>query len=403
MAGISSITNVWNNIKEIDLRPIREEAMNMVKIAVVGGPGTGRSALAAQLRRDPLHGNVELQTPVMVLDIDSAQQAADADLIFLLIGPGDYSREMALARGWNNAGKRVLAVYNLEASQTGERPWVDLGAQRVVYGSVEDTKFLVEELVPAVMELIPDRLLALGRYFPLFRVPIARHLINDTSFSNATYALSTGLAEVVPVLDIPLNVTDMVVLTKTQAFLVYKLGLALGLSTRWQDYVTEFGSVLGGGFLWRQIARSLIGLIPAWGIIPKVGVAYAGTFVVGNTILQWYLTGRHVSAKQMQALYRQAFTVGKDVAKGLLSRARRPRLGKPRLPKPKFGRRKPAELPAPQPEAQTCPNCGRTSAADAAFCQYCGHPLKQTQVEGTPGQAGDAGTPGAELTMGTGE
>ena len=115
-----------------------------------------------------------------------------------------------------------------------------------------------------------------------------------------------------------MNVTDMFVLTKTQAYLVYKLGLAFGFSTQWQDYVAEFGSVLGTGFLWRQIARGLIGLIPVYGIIPKVGVSYAGTYVVGNAILQWYLTGRHISAKQMRELYRHAFDRGRETARELL-------------------------------------------------------------------------------------
>jgi uncharacterized protein (DUF697 family) len=40
--------------------------------------------------------------------------------------------------------------------------------------------------------------------------------------------LSTSLAELVPVLNIPFTIADMVVITKAQAFLVYRLGLSLG-------------------------------------------------------------------------------------------------------------------------------------------------------------------------------
>jgi hypothetical protein len=94
----------------------------------------------------------------------------------------------------------------------------------------------------------------------------------------------------------------MIVLSKTQAFLAYKLGLTVGFSTNWHDYLREFGGVLGGGFLLRQLARSLVGLIPVWGILPKVAIAYAGTYVVGHTILQWYLTGRHLT-KDRCAIY----------------------------------------------------------------------------------------------------
>ena len=174
------------------------------------------------------------------------------------------------------------------------------------------SNFIQRSLVPAILELLPDLHLALGRQFPLFRLTVAHQLINETCFSNTAYALSTGLAEIVPVLDIPLNVTDMIVLTKSQAFLVYKLGLALGFSTRWQDYLAEFGSVIGGGFLWRQLARSLVGLIPVWGIVPKVAVSYAGTYVVGNTVLQWYLTGRHLSPARCGSFISRPLPRGKE-------------------------------------------------------------------------------------------
>jgi uncharacterized protein (DUF697 family) len=130
----------------------------------------------------------------------------------------------------------------------------------------------------------------------------------------------------------------MIVLTKSQEFLAYKLGLIFGFSTRWQDYVSEFGGVIGGGFLWRQIARQLVGLIPVWGIIPKVAISYSGTYVVGHAILGWYLTGRHLTAKQMRALSSQAFTKGKDYARKLGGK----------LPKPRIGKGRKGRLPAPQ-------------------------------------------------------
>lgn len=394
MASITNLTNVWNNIKEIDLRPIREEALAMVKIALVGAPGSGRAALAENMRRDPLHvEQIEKQSPVLILDTDAAGPAGPADLIILMLNAAEgttgesFEREKDLARRWADSNKRVLVFVNQAAGSGSAQafwPWRSWTQRRVIFGSVDDTQFLLEKFAPAVIELLPEQLLALGRQFPLFRAPIAHHLVNETCFSNAAYALSTGLAQIVPIFNIPLNVADMVVLTKAQAFLVYRLGLALGLSTNWQDYIAEFGSVLGGGFLWRQLARGLVGLIPAWGIVPKVAVAYAGTYVVGNTILQWYQTGRHISARQMRELYVQAFTRGKTVARAMLNRVPRPRfkLPKPKfkIARPRFGLRLPwskrapaaAQLPATV-TTQVCPNCQRSSSADASYCQYCGH------------------------------
>jgi RNase P subunit RPR2 len=139
------------------------------------------------------------------------------------------------------------------------------------------------------------------------------------------------------------------------------LGLVLGLSTDWQEHMAEFGSVIGGGFLWRQIARQFVGLIPVLGIVPKVAVAYAGTYVVGNTVLQWYLTGRHITRAQVRELYRGALEQGKMAAKRLIARA--PAAGKQRLRLP-MSRKK-----------QVCPNCGKSNDPEAHYCQNCGHTL----------------------------
>jgi uncharacterized protein (DUF697 family) len=374
MPGIKDLANVWKNLKEVDLRPFREAALSPVKLAIVGRPGVGRHTLADQMRQDPQRSESKTQTAVLISDLNSVDWVTAAELIILVLDAtsNDFSQEQALAKKWVDAGKKVLAFVN-KIDLLGNQPLISspVGWQmeQVLHGSVLASVFMQREFVPAIMELLPERHLALGRQFPLFRVAIAHQLINETCFANAAYSLSTGVAEVVPIFDIPLNITDMVVLTKAQAFLVYKLGLALGFSTRWQDYLGEFGSVVGGGFVWRQLARMLIGLIPIWGIVPKVAVAYSGTYVVGHVVLQWYLTGRHISNKQMRAMYVQALVNGKKVAQNMVSR----------LPRPRLGRRKAAQLPALS--MKPCPFCGKPNAPDANFCQYCGQTFQPALPE----------------------
>ncbi len=346
MAGLQDISSVWKNIKEIDLKPIRDSATYPLRIALVGGQGAGKHTLAEQMRTDPARPGIRSQSPIIILSREAADEPPVAHLIIILVDgtSTDFSEDQQLVKKWSDSGKNVLVFINkldlVDSNIVGDirQGWL---ANRVIYGSVSDIGFLQREFIPTILELLPQLHIALGRQFPLFRLPIARQLINETCLSNAAYSFSTGLAEIVPVLDLPLNVTDLIVLTKSQAFLAYKLGLLLGFSTRWQDYVTEFGSVIGSGFVWRQIARSLIGLIPAWGIIPKVAVAYSGTYVVGNAILSWYLTGRKLSAKQMRALSAQAFTRGIEYAR---------KLGQ-KIPRPRLGFRKKDRLPAPNKQA----------------------------------------------------
>ena len=397
MANLKDLTDVWKNIREFDLRPLCEAALGPVKIALVGSSGSGRHTLLDRMSSDasssPETGpKVVTRTPAIIATPETAisvdaLRIGEADLIILVLiaARREDEAERLLVHRWSDSGKKVLVFIN--GSDTAENNNIldvraGTSSVQVVYGSALDPASLREHFVPAVLALLPDQHLALGRQFPLFRLAIARQLIDDTCKANAAYALGTGIAEAVPVLDLPFNIADMVVLTKAQAFLAYKLGLTLGFSTSWHDYLTEFGSVVGGGFVWRQIARQLVGLIPVWGIVPKVAVAYAGTFVVGNTVLQWYFTGRRVSKKQIRELYLEAFGRGRRLAGSLVEKAPRllrkrrmktpPVITETSLPKskrPRIGLQRKKALP---PVLKNCPGCGKNSATDAFFCQYCG-------------------------------
>ena len=351
MAGLKDVSSVWNNIKEIDLNPIRDSAIYPLRIAVVGAPGAGKHTLAEQMRTDPARPDIHTQSSIALITIDGETLVPAAHLTILLVDATrtEFDIEQDLVKKWSEAGKNVLVFVNKidlvsgDISDAINQGWL---TANVISGSANNTVSLRKEFVPATLELLPQVHIALGRQFPLFRVTVANQLINETCFSNAAYSFSTGLAEIVPVLDLPLNLTDLIVLTKSQAFMAYKLGLLVGFSTHWQDYVTEFGGVIGGGFVWRQAARSLIGLVPGWGIIPKVAVAYSGTYVVGHAILGWYLSGRHLSAKQMRDLSIQAFSRGKEYARKLVDK----------LPKRKPGKGDQESLPAGQKKPRLLPD-----------------------------------------------
>ncbi len=369
MPGIFDMRKIWQNMREIDLRPIREEAEQITKIVIVGDENSGKHALVKALREEPRRvlpatdPSRSMPEPIHT-QLDNIAAVEEADLVLLVIGElkEGYFRERELVQRWTGAGKKVFVFNNTSTSPgTGKHfdasGWIDA---QVISGSTSDRDLLESVFVPAVLRQMPERALSLARHYPIFRVRVARDLIADTSMANASYALSTGIAEIIPLLDVPFNVADVIILTKAQALMAYRLGLAFGLSTRWQDHLTAFGSTVGSGFIWRQVARGLVGLIPVWGIIPKVAVSYAGTYALGHGILQWYLTGRQVTPEMMRGFYREALNQGKTIARTLRERSPRTRGA--------------ARLRASSPVA--CPNCGRTNPSNFSFCGNCGIQLK---------------------------
>lgn len=190
---------------------------------------------------------------------------------------------------------------------------------------IEDVSALdaPDRLATAVLERLPEDVqLAAARRLPGLRAIYARQLIATSSFSNATYALASGLPEQIPILSVPFAAADILVLTKNQAVLVYRLALAYGAPADFQARIREVIPVVGGAFLWRQAARSLIGLIPIWGLLPKVAIAYAGTYTTGVAAWRWYEGGELVSSEQLKRISSEALTLGRARAAEIVDRAK---------------------------------------------------------------------------------
>jgi len=142
MARITYLTDTWEIVKEVDLRPLRQQALRGINITIVGAPDSGRAVLAEQMRCDPARPNMEVDTPLLLLDLDSGDQAIDSDLIILLMDASkpDSSQEQDLVLNWHNANKKVLVVINeveLPESRTSAiSPWTSRTGQGVVWGSV---------------------------------------------------------------------------------------------------------------------------------------------------------------------------------------------------------------------------------------------------------------------------
>ena len=90
--------------------------------------------------------------------------------------------------------------------------------------------------------------------------------------------------------------------------LIFKLAAVYGknLDNRWRIY-SEMLPVVGAGLMWRTVAREVVTLIPlALGTVPKVAIAYAGTWVIGQSADVYYERGEKLNKEQVRAIYAQA-------------------------------------------------------------------------------------------------
>ena len=86
----------------------------------------------------------------------------------------------------------------------------------------------------------------------------------------------------------------------------------------------------------REAARQLIGLVPVAGIVPKVAMAYAGTWAVGRAVAAWASEGRKLTPAAVRHFYREAWGRGKTVARAMAAQA-----GKARPKRSWFRRKRP--------------------------------------------------------------
>jgi uncharacterized protein (DUF697 family) len=331
MSRVSFFRTLRTVLTEIDVGPIREQVQKPLRLALMGSNAGVLEAVRAALQMDPFRpvatGSAEALA-IYPLPVPAAElhRVAAADAVFLVPAEEttDLRLETEVLTGLHSIRPRppVLWVHwGRDAAAAQAFPQTH-GADDQVFVHPATAAALAAALTPALLRWLPERGPALGHHVPGLRAAIAEHLIEETCVVNAAFVAGTGLAELVPVLGLPLGVADMAVLTKNQAVLSYKLALALGYDGTAVELVGPLAGVVGAGFLWRQLARTVVGLIPALGLPAKIAVAYAGTYVTGHAVYHWYAHGARLSRAQMQELQRRALERGRARATAIMARLR---------------------------------------------------------------------------------
>jgi uncharacterized protein (DUF697 family) len=383
---------MFNTLREVDLNAIRAQVEEPLRVLVLGNAGVGKSTLIAQLlaglRPDLPAGQLP---PVGESRLDQRISLDGVSLVVLVLDasqPGSWREREVFD---HLARYQVPTVVCYNKADLSENPQAVLNEAmtwfpaEVVAIAAPDRDSVLRALAPAVLRLFRDHEVRVARRLPMVREAVCRKVIDDACVTNATYSLGTGLAEIIPILDIPLNVGDTIILTKNQAVMAYKIALAVGLDSDWRTTLPELAAVVGGGFVWRQVGRGLIGLIPVWGIVPKVGIAYAGTYATGQAVYQWCVHGEKLNPDAFKALYAQALERGKQLARSLIERRKdgQPGEAAPAIQAEAKKRRwtftRPRWLALPMP-ASRCARCGKKLPKGAQFCAYCGTGLPTPEV-----------------------
>jgi uncharacterized protein (DUF697 family) len=324
----SDFGNIVATIREVDVTAVAQEAELGFSITCVGHssvlPEISR-LLHRGIQRYPLLG----ASPVVSIPIEESVSQGDmlqmANLFVVALDARQALSERDID-GLHQLDRRavpyvVVLLYGTQMAGELQLPAAAVARLAII---PEPLALSAQDLLAStLLDRLPSELhMAAARRLPGLRGVYSQRLINSTAFSNASYALASGLPEQIPVISIPFAAADILILTKNQALLVFRIALAHGAEPNFQARIREIVPVIGSAFLWRQAARSLIGLIPVWGLVPKIAIAYAGTYATGVAAWRWFEQGHTISGDQLKRLSQEALAIGKTKATELVDQAR---------------------------------------------------------------------------------
>jgi len=307
LGAVNTVRNFMSLVKEIDFDEVRERAEQPPRVLVIGATDA-----AARTTADAIFGT-DAGRSVEARGSDNERQ----------INPAQY--DAIVVADPDNIGLLDAVKRTLTRSATGNLYPI----QRA--GNPGDVANLRAQILGATLDMAPSY----GRHFPEFAAPAIKEIVNDSARANAQFALVSNIPAVIPILGGFVSAgADLIVLTKNQVMMSYKIAAVHGRDLHDQGaIIRELAPVVGSGFLWRTVAREAVSFLPfAAGTIPKVAIAYAGTFAIGRAIDFYYSFGKKPNGDQLRAFVKQAAQTADRI--GLGSRAGTTSLAPAALPAP---------------------------------------------------------------------
>jgi len=215
---------------------------------------------------------------------------------------------------WNLAAYDVIFVHESAPAATSkrlrDRAKNDEYAARIFVSSVIPfDRAEADRMRALISEGLGDRAMAFARSYPVFRPAVIARLISETSIANAEFSFVANIPSLIPVIGGAMTLgADMIVLTKNQMMMVYKIAASSDRPLDNQNAIfREMIPVIGQGLIWRTVAREATSFLPfAAGTIPKIAISFTGTYALGRAADYYYRVGKKPTRLQREDFYRQA-------------------------------------------------------------------------------------------------
>ncbi len=306
MAGlpidVGQLINAGNKLKEDRERPVR-----IAVLVEVDAPEELLEAVQTELRPKTAKGFVDVAViePGTILRVESS-----ADAALLLLGSGSHEVIPTLE---DLRSRAVPAVVIAVREAVGDLPQLLEYPERDIVVGEDAVELVRGPVADWVMDRLPEKRVAIAHNFAFVRRAVAKEAMRATAWQNALIG-GVGI----------LPGTDMPLMTLNQGKMLLQMAAAYGQDLG-PERIWELGAVVGGGFVFRALARQALTLVPGFGWAIKAGVAYSGTIAMGEAAIAYFEQG--ASFPEMLDGLKEMADRSIAGAKGKLDERRRSRLG----------------------------------------------------------------------------
>ena len=333
--GINALLSLPTNIgiirsfmKALNWNEAQGEVLEGLKstVVIVGLPNTGKSTLFNYLKGQQLSpvspdaGTTRtlvrtdfgpftlIDTPGHLPELMESGMDLASVIVFLIDGTkGLQAKDRELYETIKKLNKPTIIGVNkidaLSGEESGDKVAnevaVSLGVAGVIPVSGRTGVNIAEELIPAMIDASPEAALVIGRELPAYRRNAAQRIIRNATL----ISLAAGL-EPLPLVDIP-------ILLGNQIRLVLRLAALYGEpvdSANTTRHLRELIAVMAGGLGLRYLAEQAAKAIPFGGDFISGAIAGAGTWAMGQVILEYYESGKNISPQRLRMLYHDFYS-----------------------------------------------------------------------------------------------